>query len=730
MRIPDVVGTGVGIGLDGLPAIKVFTARHGVKGVPEWLDSTPVRVEVTGRFYALRGATCDSTGDGDCTVSERWPLPVPMGVSVGHPAITAGTIGARVTKDNEVFILSNNHVLANVNQAAIGDPILQPGAFDGGSADDAIATLTDFQPIAFCDVFFIWVICNQTNTVDAAIALSDVNKLGFSTPVGEYDSVPGYGAPGSTIHPAYGIQGTIGDENLAQLLGVGVQKYGRGTGLSSGSINAINGTVDVCYDEYCTKIARFTDQLIVTPGTFSAGGDSGSLVVTNDSLKQPVGLLFAGSDTQTIVNRIDLVLNRFGVTVDGGAVVTPDIDVAVTGIDVPTPVRIGDPSTTVTVTLENRGQDPVANIDVTLDDVTQGRVTIGTSTITTELAPGAATTADFSWTPVTGGTHTLEASHQLVGDENASNNKYTKDVNVLLLPGGPQLQVWKGLASTDHWTTVQLDYEYGEEMVVVCSPNYDLSVPGPAIARVRNAQGSSFEVGLGRPWYGTFGGEDFSANVYCMVVRQGVYTLADDGVEMEAVKLPNFTLTDHRGSWSGQHQTYQNTYSKPVVVGQVVSPDTGIPPSYCPEMICELDWSVFWSRGTAVTNPPSSTTLYVGRHTGEDTNGRAAETLMYVVVESGTGAIEGWKYRAALGADTVRGMQNRPPYNYSLSGLASASAAIVSQAGMDATDGGWAVLYGPSAVSATRLRLAIDEDWYLYSERNHTTEQVSYIVFE
>jgi hypothetical protein len=277
---------------------------------------------------------------------------------------------------------------------------------------------------------------------------------------------------------------------------------------------------------------------------------------------------------------------------------------------------------------------------------------------------------------------------------------------------------------------VQLGYDYGEEMVVVCSPNYDLSAPGPAIARVRNARGSSFEVGLGRPWYGTFGGEDFSANVYCMVVRQGVYTLAEDGVKMEAVKLPGFSLTAHAGSWSGQRQAYQNSYSQPVVVGQVVSPDTGIPPSYCPDLLCEGDWSVFWSRGTAVSNPPSSSTLYVGRHTGEDPSGRAPETLVYLVFESGTGTLEGRKYVAALGADTVRGMQNRPPFNYSLSGLASASAAIVSQAGMDAADGGWAVLYGANAVSATRLRLAIDEDWYLYSERNHTTEQVSYIVFE
>jgi hypothetical protein len=350
--------------------------------------------------------------------------------------------------------------------------------------------------------------------------------------------------------------------------------------------------------------------------------------------------------------------------------------------------------------------------------------------LVTNLVAGAKATTQFSWTPTSSGSHTLKASHQLAGDQNTSNDTYTKDVNVLLPPSGPQLQIWKGLAYTDRWTPVQLDYDYGDEMVVACSPNYDLSAPGPAIARVRNAKGSSFEVGLGRPWYGTFGGEDFSANVYCMVVREGVYTVADDGVKMEAVKLPGFTLTDHAGSWSGQRRPYQNSYSRPVVVGQVVSPDTGIPPSYCPDLLCEGDWSVFWSRGTAVTNPPSSSALYVGRHTGEDPSGREPETLVYVVIESGTGTIEGSKYVAALGADTVRGMANRPPFTYSFSGLASASAAIVSQAGMDGAEGGWAVLYGPNAVSATRLRLAIDEDWYLYSDRNHTTEQVSYIVFQ
>src|SRR5207245_5315603 len=100
-----------------------------------------------------------------------------------------------------------------------------------------------------------------------------------------------------------------------------------------GTITGINATVDVCYEVFiifCIKQARFVDQLIIEPGTFSGGGDSGSLIVTDDANKNPVGLLFAGSSTQTIANRIDLVLNNFSVHVDGGATPppTPGTDIA------------------------------------------------------------------------------------------------------------------------------------------------------------------------------------------------------------------------------------------------------------------------------------------------------------------------------------------------------------------------------------------------------------------
>jgi len=97
-----------------------------------------------------------------------------------------------------------------------------------------------------------------------------------------------------------------------------VQKYGRTTGHTVGRVTGINAVIDV---DYRTGTARFDGQIIITDGTFSTGGDSGSLIVSRGLLaadRRPVALLFAGSSTNTIANPIDLVLDRFGVTVDGG----------------------------------------------------------------------------------------------------------------------------------------------------------------------------------------------------------------------------------------------------------------------------------------------------------------------------------------------------------------------------------------------------------------------------
>ncbi len=239
--------------------------------------------------------------------------PAPGGVSVGHTAITAGTLGCWVTQNGQKVILSNNHVLANSNDAEIGDPILQPGPFDGGRfPQDQIANLTQFIPLSFegepsecpvanavISVFNLGCKIINSNTryrlakakaadnrVDAAIArplnVADVK-----------DEILNIGP----------IQGTAQGE-----LGMSIKKSGRTTGFTPGEILQVEVTANVQYG--AGRIARFTDQLMA--GAMSQGGDSGSAVL--DDNNRLIGLLFAGSDTTTIINRIEHVFSALGVT--------------------------------------------------------------------------------------------------------------------------------------------------------------------------------------------------------------------------------------------------------------------------------------------------------------------------------------------------------------------------------------------------------------------------------
>jgi PKD repeat protein len=252
--------------------------------LPAAIENIPVVPKVTGMFKAYSDPT------------SRFVRPVPIGVSTGHPDITAGTIGCRVKDaDGNVYALSNNHVYANSNDANTGDNVLQPGPYDGGTdPGDAIGQLYDFEEINFSGV---------DNYMDAAIAKCSSSTLDFSTPS------DGYGTPSATT--------------VSASLKLPVQKYGRTTGWTNGEIAEINVTVTVCYESRgpfkCVKAATFVDQITVTPGEFSDGGDSGSLIVTDDENKNPVALLFAGSTDRTIGSPIDPVLSRFNVTIDDGS---------------------------------------------------------------------------------------------------------------------------------------------------------------------------------------------------------------------------------------------------------------------------------------------------------------------------------------------------------------------------------------------------------------------------
>jgi hypothetical protein len=290
LALDGVVGTAIGVDGSGNAVLKVYLTEPGAAVLPRLVGSVEVVPEVTGPFVALPAASDDADPVDPRRGFER---PVPIGVSTSHPQVTAGTIGARVTDGSRAFALSNNHVFAASNGGREGDHLLQPGVADGGKdPDDAIGTLFDFEPLSFCERGSC-----APNRIDAAIALTSPEDLRNETPDG------GYGSPRRwTAEPQLGLE---------------VQKFGRTTGLTVGRVTGIHATIDVSYR---SGMARFEDQVVISGNGFSAGGDSGSLVVTKGMLlgdRRPVGLLFAGSSVSTLANPIGPVLERFGVRIDG-----------------------------------------------------------------------------------------------------------------------------------------------------------------------------------------------------------------------------------------------------------------------------------------------------------------------------------------------------------------------------------------------------------------------------
>jgi hypothetical protein len=252
--------------------------------VPPTLMGFPVKIVVSGPIYALNtlppGKVGHTLGGLAGTKTDKW-RPCPGGVSVGHPMVTAGTLSTRVydLATNARLFLSNNHVIAASNRGKVGDPIIQPGPYDGGTSADILGTLERFIELKAPP---------ETNLVDAAVGkplkdadLSDeVLDIGVVTRVEEAS------------------------------VGMTVEKSGRTTCHASATITDVNATVKVSgypgVDYYV-----FEDQIITT--YLAAPGDSGSLCV-NAATKAAVGLLFAGSQTNTVLNKMTNVAKLLNIT--------------------------------------------------------------------------------------------------------------------------------------------------------------------------------------------------------------------------------------------------------------------------------------------------------------------------------------------------------------------------------------------------------------------------------
>lgn len=274
----NIVGVGIGEQITGgKPTGKVCVKVYVAEKTPE--------DEVQSNFIApeeIDGETVDVEAVG---LIEAFPFtrryrPVPGGVSTSLAPTTrigcyAGTIGcfcSSIEPKEPILLLSNNHVFAYMNQAAIGSPIIQPGCLDGGvDPKDRIATLLDFVPIDFT---------GKPNLVDAALAKVTKSEL---------------------IDPNRNIleKGKVRGAALPTLRAA-VKKSGRTTQDTHGIISGIGATLWVGYGSMGS--ALFKDQVIITPGGFSAPGDSGSVIL--DGRNRVRALLFAGSSTHTIANSI------------------------------------------------------------------------------------------------------------------------------------------------------------------------------------------------------------------------------------------------------------------------------------------------------------------------------------------------------------------------------------------------------------------------------------------
>ncbi len=319
LKQPNVVGVGIGYKVSGkrqtdelsvvvLVQQKLPPSSLSAEAIiPQEVDRVRTDVMQVGYLRAMPAPT------------ERW-RPAPGGVSLGHYKITAGTFGGVVydQSNREQLILSNNHVLANSNDARPGDPILQPGPYDGGQlVHDQIACLERFVPIRYtvappaCSFARSYAMLGNTlarmigsqhelqaiqrhplvtNRVDAAVArpLDDKFIVQMNMEIGKI----------SQTAPAE--------------LGMSVCKSGRSTGFTSGVVSVLDATVVVHYGQ--ERKATFDGQIVTTP--MSQGGDSGALLVTGQG-HQAIGLLFAGSTQTTLYNPIQEVLSQLNINFAG-----------------------------------------------------------------------------------------------------------------------------------------------------------------------------------------------------------------------------------------------------------------------------------------------------------------------------------------------------------------------------------------------------------------------------
>jgi hypothetical protein len=305
MSVPSVVGTATSVDENGTPFVVVYTeVEIPDSHLPLAVDGLAVVQEVSGKIVAMKGAP---GGGGGVSHTAIQTPPIQLGTSGGwrydlaNGYCCGGTLGSLITKGGKQYILSNYHVLeadivsgGNSRVATTGDPVIQPALIDVScNANNAqnVATLVVSSAL-------------PNSNVDAAIA----------------EVISGMVRTDGAILQI----GTLSSSIVAASVGQAVKKAGRTTGLTRSSVDGLNATVSVAYENECAGgsafTKTFTGQIIIKNrrSGFLAGGDSGSLMVEDVTTNpRAIGLLFAGSSTLAVANPIGEVLGFFGASMVG-----------------------------------------------------------------------------------------------------------------------------------------------------------------------------------------------------------------------------------------------------------------------------------------------------------------------------------------------------------------------------------------------------------------------------
>jgi hypothetical protein len=251
--------------------------------------------------------------------------PVKVGTSganandLGAKVCCIGTLGSLWTAPGltNPVILSNNHVMNRSDKGVAGEAINQPLQL-ACTAPTAPAPLTvahltkgaTLKPVANepgkCGTSKAPLCGHAPSNVDAAIAEIVPGQVDLG------GSILDLGPAGATSIAAAPPSSILGVPTLGESVG----KSGRTSGLTCSTIASLNTTIVIDYDGTCGDTtpafaSYFTGQVVINGGSFSAGGDSGSLVVDTKTAR-PVALLYGGSPTDTVANPIQDVVTAFG----------------------------------------------------------------------------------------------------------------------------------------------------------------------------------------------------------------------------------------------------------------------------------------------------------------------------------------------------------------------------------------------------------------------------------